>query len=466
MTVLFTTERYGMLIFEVKVLTSSLGRRVRPFIINVQESTLRIAPYWIAAALTAVVAAGFAKAFYWSEEIAFRWCEGDRALAFLLTPVAMLISYFLVLFFSPGASGSGIPQLMVAVETSNESPVKTDFFLNFRMIVAKFFGACLCIAGGGVIGREGPMLQIAGGIFNLVQRVFKKYSINAQINLQSMILAGGAAGLASAFNTPLGGVVFAIEELAKVHISRVRTHVFHAVIIAGLLAQAILGNYLYIGRVHVPAMSARELFPLILAVGFAGFLGALSGRAMVISMDFRSRLSRSQQIFLTLALGLLVATMTYVFGTQAIGSGRTVITEILTGTHVDTHFSLPFVRFAGNILTYAGGVIGGVFAPALSTGAAIGSWLSYTSPLFDHQLWALAGMVAFLTGVTRTPFTSLILVFEMTDTHDLIIYLMLAAIIAQGVAKFVDPLSFYEQMAYRLIHGHAPPLNHHHEDNH
>lgn len=419
-----------------------------------------MAPYWIAAALTALVSVIYAKVFSWSEQLALTWSGEHSSWAFIITPIAIFISMLVAHYFSPEAAGSGIPQLVAAVEVSKHPNTKLRALLSVRMMIAKFFGSCICVAGGGITGREGPMLQIAAGIFNLVQGLWKKLRLPFEPNLQSMILAGGAAGLASAFNTPLGGIVFAIEELAKVHISHIRTYVFHAVVIAGILAQAILGNYLYLGKFDTPSIQGGEIFPLVLATAFTGMMGALFGRATVTVLDFRSRLSIPVRFLQTILLGFAVALITYYYGKYSVGSGRLVIVDILSQKQGGVPAFLPVVRGVGNFLTYAGGVIGGIFAPALSTGAAISGWLSNLNPGFNHQLWALAGMVAFLTGVTRTPFTSLILVFEMTDSHDLIIYLMLAAIIAQGISKFVDPLSFYEQMAFRIVHGHPPEAVH------
>ena len=434
-----------------------LPSTLAPSVSNIQSSTRRMLPYWISAAITALFSVVYARVFGWSEKIAFDWSEVHPLWAFFMVPSSMMLSTALAQWISPLAAGSGIPQLLAAVEISREPTPLMDRLLSLRMIAVKFVGSCLCIAGGGITGREGPMLQISAGIFNQVQKLWPKLAPREKVpNIQSMILAGGAAGLASAFNTPLGGIIFAIEELAKVHISQIRTYVFHAVIIAGLLAQAILGNYLYFGKIELAAPKSQEIIPLIFAAALIGVLGALFAKAVIALLDWRSQKRNWQKYSITCVLGLLMATLFYFFGRNAIGSGRDVIVNLLSENQNPASFSLGWVRGFGNLFTYAGGVVGGIFAPALSTGAAFGSWLSSFGHEFHHQVWVLAGMVAFLTGLTRTPFTSLILVLEMTDTHDVIIVLMLAAIIAQSAAKLIDPLSFYEQMAHRIVHGRAP----------
>lgn len=433
---------------KINVLPSS----VRPVLADVHKSSTRMLPFWIGAAATALFSFLFAKVFGWSEELALGWTKEHGAWAFLLTPLAMCASAGIAYWLAPTAAGSGIPQLLAAVKISREPSPLLSSLLSVRMIVAKFVGACVCVAGGGVTGREGPMLQISAGLFHAIQKNWTRFERFAPApSRQSMILAGGAAGLASAFNTPLGGVIFVIEELANVQLSHVRTYVFHAVVIAGILAQALLGNYLYFGHIEVVSIKLHEILPLVFGMASIGMAGALFGRAIVWLLDRRAALTPSRRFVFTAAMGVMVAAIGFWAGTGAHGSGRAVIVDLLTHPQSSAPFYLFIVRAFANLLTYAGGVVGGVFAPALSTGAAMGSWLSDLVPGWNHQLWTLAGMAAFLTGVTRTPFTSLILVLEMTDTHDIIIYLMLAAIIAQSAALLVDKTSFYEHMSERIL---------------
>lgn len=438
--------------------SAAFGSRVS----SIHLSSRKMMPYWISAALTAIFSIFYAKAFGWSEKVAFSWTSAHPEWGFFIVPAGMLVSSAMAHYLSPAAVGSGIPQLLASVEVSRQPNPLLDRLLGLRMIAVKILGSCACVAGGGIAGREGPMLQISAGIFHFVQKHWTK--IDSKFlppKSQSMILAGGAAGLASAFNTPLGGIIFAIEELAKVHISQIRIYVFHAVIIAGILAQAVMGNYLYFGKIDLHAPASKEILPLIIATALIGVMGALAGKFMIKLLDFRTSLRTPTKFIMTFVLGLIVATVIYFYGGEnAAGSGRDLITRLLSNGDAVAPMSLGFVRGFGSIFAYAGGVVGGIFAPALSTGGALGSWLSGLasnySGGFSHQVWILAGMVAFLTGLTRTPFTSLILVLEMTDTHNVIISLMLAAIIAQSAARMIDPLSFYEQMSYRIIHGKPP----------
>lgn len=420
-----------------------------PTMRNAQQFSQRVIPYWIGAALTALVSIVYASMFRASEDLAFRWIHSWHGLVFIVVPLTILASVALAEFFSPLAAGSGIPQVIAALEISRKPNAFLDRLLGLRMIVVKMIGSCICVAGGGVTGREGPNLQISAGIFHQVHKYWPK--ANSVLGAQSMVLAGGAAGLAAAFNTPLGGVVFAIEELSKIHISHIRTAVFHAVVIAGLLVQALLGNYLYFGRTTVGAFDLWDVSLLAIATLIIGAAGGALGLATSRVLTWRSALVLRRRLVFSVGCGVCLAALIYFSGDIAIGSGREVITNLLLHPEQPAPWFLGIVRGLGNFLTYAGGVVGGIFAPALSTGAGLGSLFAQIFSISNPRLAVLVGMVAFLTGLTRTPFTSTILVFEMTDSHDVVVVLMLGAILAQGAAKLIDPLSFYEHASRALL---------------
>lgn len=409
----------------------------------------RILPYWVGAAIAAGVSVLYTLFFSWAEKLSFAWGEAIPQWGIVIIPAGIMLSMMAAHFFAPTASGSGIPQMIAAVEIAEKPSPLLERLLSFPMMIVKISASALCVAAGGITGREGPNLQVAAAIFYQVGKYWPKAL--EKVNSQSMVLAGGAAGLAAAFNTPLGGIVFAIEELANVHISLVRTAVFHSVLISGILAQAAMGNYLYLGKVSVTASSGLlETAEVAVAGILIGILGAVFGWAVVWAVRKRSSLKVKSKFAFTLMCAIPVVALFYAVGPQNLGSGRGLILDLLE--HPQTHASLGLAlgRGFGNFFTFAGGVVGGIFAPALATGACFGSWLSQFLPDTHSQLWVLAGMVAFLTGVTRTPFTSMILVLEMTDSHEVILDLMLAAILAHAAAKLVDSKGFYTRIGHAI----------------
>jgi len=405
-------------------------------------------PFWIAAGITALVSV-------WYNQL-FRICE-DWVLAhasqpwiLITAPLAVLASFLIGHFTAKEAAiGSGIPQVIAAVELSETNHSYLRRLLGFPMLFAKIIGSCVCVIGGGVSGREGPTLQVSTAIFYQLSRFWPKGIPKPQ--LPAMILAGGAAGLASAFNTPLGGIVFAIEELSKTHISVVRTAVFQAVIIAGILAQLFLGNYLYLGNSNFGVFPYSVIFQTILIAILVGAVSGVFAEALYRVTRWRSSKGFWVKVAMTLFAGALLSLTIWICGPHTLGAGKTVMVELLNNPDNASGPLLPAARIFGNFFTYIGGVVGGVFAPALASGATLGQYLSQLFGFANVKLMIMVGMVAFLTGITRTPFTSFVLVLEMSDSHEIILYLMLSSIVANVAARVLAPKSFYEQAAHDLI---------------
>jgi len=416
---------------------------------KIQDLSWKFLPYWLGAIATALVSVLFSRMFAFSERVAMGWSGAEPYRALVVIPLGLVICAAVIKFVAPAAGGSGIPQLIASLKALPEDYGLASTLLSPLTVVVKLLASCACIMCGGVIGREGPMLQISGGIFHFVYRKWPK--LRQEIELKSMILAGGAAGLAAAFNTPLGGIVFAIEELAKVHLSVIRTYILHAVIIAGLLAEGFLGNYLYLGHIQAADSGLQSLPAVIGCAVVIGVVAALFTRTLLGLVDLRARLGLAGQGLVTAFLGLLVAGLFLWAGKNALGSGRELMIEMLQHPGDHPTVALVSARVLGNLFTYVAGVAGGVFAPSLASGAVLGSWASLFLPGADPQLLMLVGMVAFLTGVTQTPITSCVLVLEMTDGHKVIFSLMLAALFAQGAARLIQHESFYELVSDQLL---------------
>lgn len=418
-----------------------------PRIRSAQEKFLLNLPFWIAAGLTALISVFYTQVFKICEEWALK--NSENPWIYVTAPLALLASFLMGHFISKEALGSGIPQVIAAVEMSSARHPYLEKLLSIKMVFVKIFGSCVCVLGGGVSGREGPTLQISTAVFYQLSRLWPKKLPQPQ--LPAMILAGGAGGLASAFNTPLGGVVFAIEELSKSHISLVRTAVFQAVIIAGLSAQLFLGNYLYLGDSSFGTIPLAVIYQTVLIAGLVGLTGAVFAEGLFRITTWRSKRSFLVKVIMTLVCGLLLSLTIYICGPQTIGAGKHVMVDILQNPISSADPLLPVARIFGNFFTYVAGVIGGVFAPALASGATLGQFLSQIFGLANVKLMIMVGMVAFLTGITRTPFTSFVLVLEMSDSHEIILYLMISSMVANLVARLVNAKGFYEMAAHGIV---------------
>lgn len=416
---------------------------------KIRTSTLQVLPFWVAGALAGLVAVGYARAFVILEGRFEAAVTQSPWVVFVACPVAFLLSWAIVHALSPEAAGSGIPQLMAATDPrSGEGMINR--LLSLRAAVVKIASSCVAVAGGGAIGREGPTLQVSGAIFRAVQARLPDFWPKAPMS--SMLLAGGAAGLAAAFNTPLGGIVYAIEELARTHISSFRSGVLHAVLVAGLVAQMVLGSYLYLGFPKVGVWANRDLPACALFGAGVGLVGALWARGLFSGLRFKERLRGFRQnAGFALAAGLLFATLVTLTGHSTLGSGRSIIEETLFGERTPAGPGVVIGRLAGSFLTFSAGGAGGIFAPALASGAALSSALAPSFAPIEPRLLIVLGMVAFLTGVTRTPFTSFVLVLEMTDRHSALFPMMIAAMSAYAAAHMVDHESFYDRVRALIV---------------
>lgn len=419
---------------------------------SAQNKFLLNLPFWICAALTALVSVFYTYIFAAAETWAIN--QASTFWIYLTAPLAMLISFLIGHFFSKEAIGSGIPQVIAAVDLAPSKHPYLEKLLSIKMLIAKIVGSTICVLGGGVSGREGPTLHVSTAIFYQFSKYWPKKLPQPQ--LPAMILAGGAAGLAAAFNTPLGGVVFAIEELSKAHISLVRTAVFQAVIIAGLLAQVFLGNYLYLGNSSFGVFPYAVIYQTVIIAGIIGVISGAFAEALYRITTWRGKKSLTFKIAMTLFCGALLSLTIYLCGPHTVGAGKHVMVDLLQNPTGEADPLLFLGRIFGNFFTYIGGVIGGVFAPALACGATLGQYLSQTFGFPNVKLMIMVGMVAFLTGITRTPFTSFVLVLEMSDSHEIILYLMISSMVANVSARVFAPKGFYEQAAHGILATHAP----------
>ncbi|MFN8291431.1 MAG: chloride channel protein [Chitinophagaceae bacterium] len=418
-----------------------------------KRNFLQALPLWVASLIVGLAAVLFARLFFWAEEGSRYVYHQWGGWLFLVTPACFILAWYLVRRMAPFASGSGIPQVMAAIQLEKPgTEKKVGRLLSLRIILVKMMSSLVMVLGGGAIGREGPTIQIAGSIFRQTNRLLPRWW--PKITAGSMIMTGSAAGLAAAFNTPLGGVVFAVEELTRTHISHFKTALFTAVIIAGLAAQGILGPYLYLGYPDLGGLSGN-IFLLVLVVAvLSGLAGSIMCRIIFRIIRWRNTFrSDYKMVLYVTACALVMAALAVFTDHRVMGSGKDLMQQSLFTGDKHCAWYVPGLRFIGPVFSFTTGASGGVFAPSLSAGSSIGSLFSGWFHLdnADSNMLILAGMVGFLTGVTRTPFTSAILVLEMTDRHNVIFYLMLAGMVAGIAAYLVDKRSLYDKLKQTYI---------------
>ncbi|SIQ34257.1 H+/Cl-antiporter ClcA [Chryseobacterium sp. RU37D] len=421
---------------------------------QLKHNLLQAIPFWIGSVITGFTAMLYAKVFAWGESLLHFIMNWHSWLIFIIAPVCFVLSWWLVKEFAPNAKGSGIPQVMAAVELANpKEHKKIRSLLSLKIIIFKIISSVILVIGGGAIGREGPTIQISGSVFRKVNEYLPEWW--PKISKKNMIMTGAAAGLAAAFNTPLGGIVFAVEELSKTHINYFKTALFTAVIIAGLTAQTLAGSYLYLGYPKTNDVSLMVMFPIILVAGVAGILASQLSVTMLKITDWKKRKLKSDKanvIFLIIC-ALTIASIAYFINYEILGSGKEIMERILFTKDKHEDWYMPVLRMLGPALSFTSGGAGGIFAPALTAGASIGSVISGAINLTPNEtnVVVLGGMVAFLTGITRAPFTSAIIVLEMTDRHSLIFHLMLAGMVSSIASILVSRHSLYDMIKVNFL---------------
>ena len=420
---------------------------------ELKKNALQAIPFWIASVITGLIAVIYARLFLYAENLTALIFHWHAWALFVLTPVCFVTAWWIVNRFAPYARGSGIPQVAAAIEiTSPRTDGMVNKLLSVKVIIVKMLSSLVMAIGGGAIGREGPTIQIAASVFRKVNQVLPVWW--PKVAKRNMIITGAAAGLAAAFNTPLGGIVFAIEELTKTHFSFFKTAIFSSVIIAGLTAQGILGPYLYLGYPQIGKLSPFIFLSVILVSILTGLCGSGISKAILALMRWKSKLKfRNRNIIYVAGCAVIMAALAYFVDFGVLGSGKDIMQRTLfTADKYSTWYS-PLLRMFGTMLSFSTGVAGGIFAPALGAGASIGSLVSGWFHLSETNtnMLILAGMVGFLTGVTRSPFTSAILVLEMTDRNNVIFHLILAAMVASLASMLVDKHSLYDHLKVQYM---------------
>lgn len=354
------------------------------------------------------------------------------------TPLCVALIVWITQRVAPGASGSGIPQVMASIDP-NVNSHNRHYFVSIKLTIAKFFLTAWGLLAGLSLGREGPSVQIAAGVMLTARRWLPKRSA---VSDHGLLVAGGAAGIAAAFNTPLAGIMFAIEELSRKPEQRSSGLLIAGIVLAGLIGQSIYGNNNYFGVINVTQVDFSLIGPGILVALASGLAGGVFSRLIIYSLSIAStdklnRFRKARPIVFAAACGLVVAIIGIVTGGATFGSGYVYTRQMIDGAQ-SAPLAYVFFKFIATWITAWAGVPAGLFAPSLSIGAAIGNDIAVlTDNPYSATLIAL-GMAGFLAAVTQAPLTSFIIVMEMVGGHAMVLSLMSCALIASVISRLVS----------------------------
>jgi CIC family chloride channel protein len=366
----------------------------------------------------------------------------------IISGVMVFITLLLIRKLAPETGGSGVQEIEGALDGIR--PLRWA-----RVIPIKFFGGLLSLGSGMVMGREGPTIQIGGNIGKMVSDIFKV----SKIDSHALVAAGAGGGLSAAFNAPLAGILFVIEEMRPEFKYNFLT--VQAVIIGSATADIVLR--IMVGQqlaIPMDMLSTPPLPSLLLFLIFGcifGIFGFVFNRLLVRTLNFFTNLTGWPFTLTGLIVGGAVGALVWYFP-DAIGGGYVVIPAALSGSiPVMMLLLLFFIRFGTTMVSYGSGSIGGIFAPMLALGTLFGMWFGHFAHFLlpdmvvQPEVFAVAGMAALFCATVRAPLTGIALTIEMTGNYLMILPLILTCFTATIVAQGLGGQPIYTVLLKRTI---------------
>ncbi|MBD8871865.1 chloride channel protein [Rhodanobacter sp. DHB23] len=405
---------------------------------------------WSGAILVALAAILFAKASNWAYALFQHILAHGVWIPLLITPVVFGLLAWATEGRLRATRGSGIPQVIATMHIEDEG--FRERMLALPIAACKMLLTLIALTVGASIGREGPTVHVGAGLFYSLGRRFGFTDPKAA---SRFILAGGAAGIAAAFNTPLAGVVFAIEELAGTFEHRFSGLLLTAVIVGGVVSLGIMGNYSYFGEVQADLLLGHAWLAVLLCGIVCGLLGGLFARLVLLSrhgpLAMVGRLRARWPVLFAAACGLALAVIGVLSHNSVYGTGYDQARAFVQEASTTPGESFGIVKLLANVVSYWAGIPGGIFSPALAVGAGLGHNIAHLLPHAPEAAVVLLGMSAYLSGVTGAPLTSAVIAMELTDNQAMVIPIMAACLLARAAASVFSPTPVYKDFAERMV---------------
>ena len=379
---------------------------------------------------------------------------------FFASAFLSMFAYYIVKRFSPESGGSGIPEIEGALEDLR--PVRW-----WRVIPVKFFGGLGTLGSGMVLGREGPTVQLGANIAEMFSDLFR---LKDKDNRHTLLASGAAAGLSAAFNAPLAGIIFVIEEMrAEFKYGLIS---FKSVVIGAVMATVVYrlingsASLLNIGIFEAAPIASLWLFIIL---GFIiGVIGLLFNKSLLFLQDRFQAFYKGKTTRFVLTGGLIGGScgLIALYLPNTVGEGFNVIHSWSHGAFTIKLLLILFIlRFFTSIVSFSSGAPGGIFSPLLALGTLSGALFGdYAAALFPNYgleagIFAIAGMGALFAATVRAPLTGAILVLELTDNFVLILPMLITCLGATIVAQLFGGHPLYTVLLEKTLLKDHKPLN-------
>ncbi|KLV04373.1 H(+)/Cl(-) exchange transporter ClcA [Photobacterium aquae] len=372
--------------------------------------------------------------------------------AFLISALLALLGYYLVHRFAPEAGGSGIPEIEGAMDDLR--PVRW-----WRVLPVKFIGGLGALGSGMVLGREGPSVQMGGNIGRMVSDMFR---LRDKEGRHALLASGAAGGLAAAFNAPLAGIMFVVEEMRpqfRYSLISIKCVMISAVT-ANLVFRSLSGQEAVITMPQYDTPVLRSLW-LFLLLGMAfGVFGVVFNKLVTLTQDMFVKIHRNNRRRYLITGSVLggVFGLLLLYLPELTGGGIALIPSATNGEYgVGLLFLLFVARVATTLICFGSGAPGGIFAPMLALGTLFGTFFGAVAQHYFPDLglqpgmFAIAGMGALFAATVRAPITGILLVIEMTNNYHLILPLIITTLGATMLAQVLGGQPIYSQLLHRTI---------------
>jgi CIC family chloride channel protein len=384
----------------------------------------------------------------WLRDVLVTWAHGESAAGVLLVTVSCAaatgVAAWLVRRLCPHASGSGIPHVEAVLK--EELPPA-----QFRLIPVKFVGGILSIGAGLALGREGPTVQMGASLAHLVGKVFRCSWPDCRV----LMAAGAGAGLATAFNAPIAGAVFVLEELVRRFETRIAIAALGASATAISVARLFLGDQPEFRVNELPYVRSAAIALFFVLGAVAGFVAVAYNHALLRTIPAADRLGRWPVELRAALVGGGVGILAW-FAPSLVGGGEVLTQNTLSGAVTLGVLPLVFLlRFGLGPVSYAARTPGGLFAPMLVLGAQLGLLfgalcrLAFPALDLPPEAFAVVGMAAFFTGVVRAPVTGIVLIIEMTGSFTMLLPMLGACFVAMLVPTMLGNEPIYDSLRER-----------------
>ncbi len=380
------------------------------------------------------------------------WAQHFSILSWLLpitfSAVLVYAAILLVRSFAPEAGGSGVQEIEGALD--NVRPVRWK-----RVLPVKFVGGLLSLGGGLVLGREGPTIQMGGNIGQMIGEWFQV----SRDEVHTLVAAGAGAGLSAAFNAPLAGILFVLEEMRpqfRYNFVSVQC-VLIAVAVSDIVVRMLTSQGPVVAMSDFPSPPLSSLWLFLIFGALFGLFGFVFNRLLVATLNFFAGLRGWSYVLTGLYVGAFIGFLGWLFP-DTIGGGYEVISQALgSKIPIATLLILFIARYGTTVLSYGSGAPGGIFAPMMALGTLFGMWFGHVAHVWFPGLvahpgiFAVAGMGALFSATVGAPLTGIALAIEMTGNYQEILPLILTCMVATIVAHGLGGRPIYTVLLQRTL---------------